>query len=113
MRRMRVTGLNGVTMEEVWKTRIYSYGGIALPQFPNLFMLYGPFSPVNNVPVQLGLEHEIGYIMPLMYIARPRRVPVAPTAAATEKFLSRLGCAFPDTVWVGCRNWYSDQRGTP
>ena len=113
MRPMTVTGLNGVTIEEVWKTRIYSYGGIALPQFPNLFMLYGPFSPVNNVPVPLGLEHEIGYIMRLIDIARRRRVTVAPTAAATEKFLARLGSAFPDTVWVGCRNWYSDQQGTP
>ena len=21
--------------------------------------------------------------------------------------------AFPGTVWVGCKNWYSDQEGTP
>jgi cation diffusion facilitator CzcD-associated flavoprotein CzcO len=113
MRPMKVTGLNGVTIEEVWKSKIYSYGGIALPHFPNLFMLYGPFSPVNNVPVPLGLDHEIGYIMRLIDIARRRQVTVAPSVAATERFLARLGGAFPDTVWVGCRNWYADQQGTP
>jgi hypothetical protein len=76
-------------------------------------MLYGPFSPVNNVPVPIGLDQEIGCIMRLIDIARRRHVTVAPTIAATEKFLARLGAAFPETVWVGCRNWYADQQGTP
>jgi cation diffusion facilitator CzcD-associated flavoprotein CzcO len=113
MRPMKVTGQNGVTLDEIWKDKIYSYGGIALPGFPNMFMLYGPFSPVNNVPVPLGLDQEIGYIMKLMEIARQRHVTIAPTATATEKFLARLGAAFPGTVWLGCKNWYSDKQGTP
>ena len=114
MRPMKVTGLNAVTIDEAWKERVYSYGGIALPGFPNLFMLYGPFGPVNNVPVPLGLGQEIGCIMRLIAEARGRRAAVAPTVAATEKFLARLGAAFPGTVWVGgCKNWYSDQPGIP
>jgi cation diffusion facilitator CzcD-associated flavoprotein CzcO len=114
MRPMNVTGLNGVTINEAWQEKIYSYGGIALPGFPNLFMLYGPFSPVNNVPVPLGLEQEIGCIMRLITEARARRAAVAPTVAATETFLARLGAAFPGTVWVGgCRNWYTSAQATP
>jgi len=98
MRPMKVTGLNGMTIDEAWKEKIYSYGGIAVPGFPNLFMLYGPFAPVNNVPVPLGLEQEIACIMRLIAEARTRRAAVAPTLAATEKFLTRLGAAFPGTV---------------
>lgn len=113
MRPMKVAGLNGVTLNEIWKDRIYSYGGIALPEFPNLYMLYGPFSPVNNVPVPLGLDQEIGYIMRLVKLARDRGVAIAPTVEATRKFVDRMDGAFPGTVWVGCRNWYSDQGGTP
>jgi cation diffusion facilitator CzcD-associated flavoprotein CzcO len=113
MRPMKVTGLNGATIDEVWQNRIFSYGGVALPGFPNLFMLYGPFAPVNNVPVPMGLDQEIGYIMRLIDVARERGVAVAPSVAATERFLARIGGAFPDTVWVGCKNWYSDQQGTP
>jgi cation diffusion facilitator CzcD-associated flavoprotein CzcO len=114
MRPMKVTGLNGVTIDEVWKEKIYSYGGIALPGFPNLFMLYGPFAPVNNVPVPLGLDQEIACIMLLIAEARDRRAAVAPTQAATEKFLTRLGAAFPRTVWVGgCKNWYTGDQGMP
>jgi cation diffusion facilitator CzcD-associated flavoprotein CzcO len=114
MRPMTVTGLNGTTIDEAWKERIYSYGGIALPGFPNLFMLYGPFAPVNNVPVPLGLDQEIACIMRLIAEARSRRAAVAPTQAATEKFLARLGAAFPGTVWVGgCKNWYTSRQPTP
>ena len=114
MRPMTVTGLNGTTIDEAWRERIYSYGGIALPGFPNLFMLYGPFAPVNNVPVPLGLDQEIACIMRLIAEARARRAVVAPTVAATEKFLARLGSAFPGTVWVGgCKNWYTGDQATP
>ena len=102
-----------MTVDDVWKDRIDSYGGIALPGFPNLYMLYGPFSPVNNVPVPLGLDQEIGFIMRLIRLARDRHVAIAPTAEATQKFVDRPDSAFPGTVWVGCRNWYSDQHGTP
>jgi cation diffusion facilitator CzcD-associated flavoprotein CzcO len=114
MRPMRVTGLDGVTIDEAWREKIYSYGGIALPGFPNLFMLYGPFAPVNNVPVPLGLEQEIGCIMRLIAEARARRAAVAPTEAATERFLARLGAAFAGTVWVGgCQNWYQSDQAVP
>ena len=114
MRPMNVTGLNGVTIDDAWQEKVYSYGGIALPGFPNLFMLYGPFSPVNNVPVPLGLEQEIGLIMRLIGEARSRRAVVTPTVAATERFVARLGAAFPGTVWVGgCQNWYTSRQPTP
>ena len=83
MRPMKVTGLNGLTIDEAWKEKIYSYGGIALPGFPNLFTLYGPFSPVNNVPVPLGLEQEIGCIMRLIAEGRARGAAAAPTVTAT------------------------------
>src|SRR5260370_24926530 len=95
---MHGTGLNGTTMDEAWKEKIYSYGGIALPGFPNLFILYGPFAPVNNVPVPLGLDQEIACITRLIAEAPAPRAAVSPTVAATEKFLARLGTAFPATV---------------
>ena len=114
MRPMRVTGLNGITIDEVWRERIFSYGGVALSGFPNLFMLYGPFAPVNNVPVPLGLDQEIACIMRLIAEARARHAAVAPTVAATQKFLARLDTGFPGTVWVGgCKNWYTSGQPHP
>jgi hypothetical protein len=113
-RPMKVTGFNATTIDEAWRDKIYSYGGIAVPGFPNLYMLYGPFAPANNVPVPLGLDQEIACIVRLIAEVRARRAVVAPTVAATEKFLTRLGAAFPGTVWVGgCKNWYTGDQNTP
>lgn len=113
MRPMKVIGLDGVTIDELWQDGVYSYRGVALPRFPNFFMLYGPFAPVNNISVPLGLEQEIEYILRIVEIARQRGASVMPTAAATEQFVARLRAALPNTVWTGCRNWYADQTGTP
>jgi cation diffusion facilitator CzcD-associated flavoprotein CzcO len=113
MRPMTVTGLNGLTIDEAWKDDIYSFAGIGLPGFPNMFLLYGPFAPLNNIPVPLGLEQEIGYIMQAIEVARTRGVALSPTKAATDAFRERMREAFPGTVWVGCQNWYIDSKGTP
>jgi hypothetical protein len=64
--------------------------------------------------VPLGLDQEIACIVRLIAEARARRAAIAPTAAATEKFLARLGAAFPAIVWVGdCKNWYTSRQPTP
>jgi hypothetical protein len=113
MRPMKVTGLNGMTIDEAWKEKIYSHGGIALPGFPNLFMLYGPFAPVNNAgaagPRPGDRLHHVAHGR----ITRPQRRGLT-DSRRTEKFLARLGTAFPGTVWVGgCKNWYTSQQPTP
>ncbi len=113
MRPMKVLGLDGLSVDTLWKDGVFSYRGVALPGFPNFFMLYGPFSPVNNVSVPLGLEQEIGYILRIVELARERGAAVMPTAEATDKFVARIRAAMPGTVWVGCSNWYSDQTGMP
>src|SRR5258706_1404668 len=77
-------------------------------------MLSGPSARVNIVPVPLGLDQEIACIIRLITEARARRAAVAPTVAATDKFLARLGTAFPGTVWIGgCKNWYTSRQPTP
>ena len=69
---------------------------------------------MGHSPVPLGLDQEIACIMRLIAEARARRAVVSPTVPATEKFLARLGAAFPGTVWVGgCKNWYTSQQPTP
>ncbi len=113
MRPMQVTGVNSVTLDELWAKRIFSYAGVGLPGFPNLFMLFGPFSPVNNVPVPMGLDQEIGFIMQLIERAKRTSSTIAPTAEATDRFVERLEEGMPNTTFVACSNWYSDKTGTP
>ena len=106
MRPMRLKGRGGISIDTVWKDGVFSYRGVMLPDFPNFYMLYGPFSPVNNVPIPLGLEQQTDYIMRVIAAARARRAAVAPTRAATHQFVANIQAKLPDTVWTGCPNWY-------
>ena len=45
MRPMNIRGRNGVDLDEVWKDWPSAYLSIAVPEFPNFFMLNGPNSP--------------------------------------------------------------------
>lgn len=113
MRPMRLIGEHGVTIEETWRNGVFSYRGVALPGFPNFFMLYGPFSPVNNVPIPIGLDQETGYILRVIAAARSRQAAVAPSKAATDAFVAQLRAKAPETVWTGCDNWYRGRGDTP
>ncbi|OBH87479.1 NAD(P)/FAD-dependent oxidoreductase [Mycobacterium sp. E2989] len=39
---LRITGRGGVDLREMWGSRPYAYLGITVPNFPNLFIIYGP-----------------------------------------------------------------------
>jgi hypothetical protein len=113
MRPVRVTGVHGASLDAGWADGPFSYRGVAVPGFPNMFLLHGPFSPVNNVPVPTTLEDEAGYISRLIDIIRRDRVALAPTAAATDRFCAAVREALPYTVWAdGCDNWYKGRSDT-
>ncbi|MEU7814343.1 NAD(P)/FAD-dependent oxidoreductase [Pseudonocardia sp. NPDC049154] len=111
---MTVHGRDGRTLHEVWAGRPYSYRGVSVPGFPNLFLLHGPFSPINNVPVPDTLRDETGYLCRLVEIAARDQVALEPTHEATEAFRARLAELIPQTVWgSGCTSWYQGADGLP
>jgi cation diffusion facilitator CzcD-associated flavoprotein CzcO len=115
VRPMRVVGLGGITLDEMWgDNEVFSYRGVAIPQMPNFFVLCGPFSPVNNVSVPLTLEDEMGWICEVLAAAADKSCAFAPSGSATEEFVSWVAEAIPRTVWsYGCVNWYQSGRGLP
>lgn len=113
MRPVRVLGEDGLPLDSVWADGPFSYRGVAVPGFPNMFLLHGPFSPVNNVPVPTTLDHEAGWICRVIDLIRADRVAVSPTTEATDRFRRVVTEAIPQTVWAdGCDNWYKGRSGT-
>lgn len=55
-----LTGKNGVTLHEKWKAGTYTYLGMTIADFPNLFFLYGPQSPsaFSNGPTCCLIQSE-------------------------------------------------------
>ena len=67
---MEITGREGRRLDEEWKDGAEAYLGIAVPRFPNLFMVYGPNTNLGHSSIVFMIECQVGYIMCcLPYIA--------------------------------------------
>lgn len=116
IRPLEVIGIGGVSLDKVWANGPYSYRSVALPGFPNFFMMIGPYSPIGNQSQLTTAETQAGYIIRWIEIIARRgsRVAVMPTAPATEDFLAEARAALRGTAWMsGCSSWYLDTAGTP
>lgn len=61
---MKVTGRNGVDLHQRWDGDARAYLGITVPEFPNLFMLYGPNTNiVINGSITYFAECQAHYIV--------------------------------------------------
>ena len=61
---MTVVGKNGTTLESEWGDSANAYKGVSVPDFPNLFCLYGPNTNiVHGGSIIYQVECQIHYIM--------------------------------------------------
>jgi len=115
VRPMRVRGLDGVLLDDVWAQRPSAYMSVGVPGFPNFFMLNGPNSPVGNFSLIRTAEMQFGYLMRLVeHAAQAGQSYAVPSEAAAKRFEDERTEAAGTTVWAtGCRSWYLDDRGVP
>ena len=115
VRPMRVAGDRGVLLDDVWADGPFAYMTLAVPGFPNFYMLNGPNGPVGNFSLIEVAELQMAYILQLVAELRAGRCrAIGPSAAATVAFDAARVEAAKNTVWItGCRSWYLDDRGIP
>ena len=115
VRPMQIVGESGMTLDEAWVDGPHAYRSVAVPGFPNLFMLMGPHSPIGNQSLVIIAEAQADYAM--WWIDKIRRghvVAAAPTETATKDYNEQMKAAMPQTVWLtGCKSWYLGKDGLP
>jgi cation diffusion facilitator CzcD-associated flavoprotein CzcO len=115
VRPLEVIGEGGVTLDEAWVDGPMAYRSVAVPGFPNLFMLMGPHSPIGNQSLVPVAEDQADYAMWWIKQLRDGAVrAAAPTEAATKEYNESMKDAMPQTIWVtGCSSWYLGKDGLP
>lgn len=79
--RTKITGRDGQTLSEHWKSGPSSYAGVSASGFPNMFLVFGPQGPMSNGATVV--EVEVNFIMQIINHAETlNRVSVA---AGTKK----------------------------
>ena len=115
IRPTQVVGCGGVSLDTAWEKRPSAYLAVAVPGFPNFFLLNGPTGPVGNFSLIDIAEAQWGYIDQLLGEVRAGRcTALAPTAAAMQDYDERRVVAARKTIFAtGCNSWYLDAEGVP
>ncbi len=86
-----VVGEGGASLRETWSDGAYAYLGMAVPGFPNFFMLYGPNTNVGSNSVIFMLEAQARYIVrALKHMRRKDKSYVAVRRDAMAKFIAKI-----------------------
>ncbi|GAB3630524.1 4-hydroxyacetophenone monooxygenase [Pandoraea terrae] len=115
MRPMQVIGRHGKSLNDAWAKRPNAYLAVAIPQFPNFFMLNGPTSPVGNFSLIDVAENQWGYIAQLLEpLSSGECREITVTQAALDEYeQARLAAAKNTIFGSGCNSWYLDAEGVP
>jgi len=110
---MEIVGVDGVTLAQQWAQVPRAYLGMSVPEFPNMFLLYGPNTNGGTGSVIYTIEAGVAHVIEALGQLRQagtRRIEVR--RATAEAFDRELRTALAGTVWhTGCTSWYVDENG--
>jgi cation diffusion facilitator CzcD-associated flavoprotein CzcO len=115
VRPMQVIGDRGIVLDDVWSDGPFAYMTLAVPDFPNLYMLNGPNGPVGNFSLIEVAELQMTYVLQMIErtqsgISRA----LSPSREAMARFDAERRTAATTTIWnTGCKSWYLDASGLP
>lgn len=115
VRPIKVSGRGGADLDAQWSPSPSAYLGIALPDFPNFFMINGPTGPVGNFSLIDIAERQWAYIEQLLApLARGECALVELRAETLRDYDHRRIAAARRTIFAsGCASWYLDATGVP
>ena len=107
---LHVVGRNGAVLKEKWNGEPTALLGIAVPQFPNFFMLYGPNT--TGGAVMTNLHSQSAYI--IRTIRRMMRFGVTAIEVRpyfTEGYNRWLQKRLEQTTYTTANNYYKSESG--
>jgi cation diffusion facilitator CzcD-associated flavoprotein CzcO len=113
LRGIEVVGREGVRIHDRWAGVPRAYHGIAVPGFPNFFMLYGPNTNQGGNSILLMLEAQAQFVASALEVVRDRGAStVEVTEEAMARYLDELEADLGRTVWTsGCTSYFHTATG--
>lgn len=110
---MRVRGRGGVELSEAWREGAEAYLGIAVPRFPNFFMLYGPNTNLGHNSIIFMIECQVRYVLNCLRLLERAGAPwLDPDPRHVETYNREIQAAMDRLVWSSsCRSWYKNESG--
>jgi 4-hydroxyacetophenone monooxygenase len=98
---LKIIGRNGIDLHEMWGSRPYAYLGITVPNFPNLFIIYGPGTHLaHGGSLIFQSELQMRYVNRcLEHLVEADLHCVEPTAEASTAWHRRTQAEIKKMVW--------------
>jgi cation diffusion facilitator CzcD-associated flavoprotein CzcO len=108
---MEIIGRTGRKLrKDAWADGASAYLGMTVPEFPNLFLLYGPNTNLGNNSVVVMIEAQVRYVLACIRRLGDGALEVNPAVFA--RYQAELATALHETVWeAGCTSWYKTASG--
>jgi cation diffusion facilitator CzcD-associated flavoprotein CzcO len=106
---VKITGLGGRHLQDAWAGGVRAYLGIAVPGFPNLFLMYGPNTNLGAGSIIYMLERQARYIRQLVEHTNGGYLHVR--ADVEQRYDDEIQNRLAGSVWAGCSSWYRHDNG--
>lgn len=120
-----VSGRHGTSLAAVWRDGPRAFGGVAVPGFPNLFLLMGPNTALGHNSILVMIEAQVNYILQcITWLERGDLAAIEVTDEAERAFNADLAGRFEKSVWrsgpvtgtagmavAPCASWYQHASG--
>lgn len=109
------TGRNGVTLEEAWrKDGARSYVGVTMPDFPNMFIVYGPNMQARSGGLFAWLELWARYSLDcIVKMIESGHRTIECRREVFEAYNAKLDAAQDSCIWGmdGVKSYYVNEHG--
>ncbi|WP_433336887.1 flavin-containing monooxygenase [Spirillospora sp. CA-294931] len=110
---MKITGRGGRELNEAWRDGAEAHLGITVSGFPNLFLLYGPYTNLGHNSIIYMLESQFRYVLGCVRALRERDLDWMDVRPDVQDAFGReMRERLRTTVWsAGCDSWYMNADG--
>jgi len=110
---MNIYGTNGRKLTDAWADEgARAYLGMSVPNFPNLFMMYGPNTNVGSGSIIYMLESQARYIRQIIdYLRKRPGHAIAAREDTEQRWDDWLQKRLVETPWNFCSSWYRNASG--
>ena len=108
---LQVFGRGGRDLHEVWRDGAFAFLGVAVPNFPNLYMLYGP-NTNGAAPITWVQERGAAYVIENLNLMRRTGVQdIDVKASWTNRYNQWLQHRLSKTAWAEGNNYFKGPKG--
>ncbi|MGW4245939.1 flavin-containing monooxygenase [Nocardia sp. NPDC004722] len=109
---MKIRGRGGRALGDAWDGGAHAYLGLTVPEFPNMFMVYGPNTNLGVGSIIYMIESQARYIRhAVQLLAEHPGSALEVRPEVEQSFNDALQQRLSRTPWNFCTSWYRTASG--